>query len=892
MMAHVPLPTRRALARLVTATTLISSVSVLALAAGPGSTVFAATTCVNSAPFAHQLLTPAAYNANAKFGAASVTADFNGDHFADLVVGAPGDLSGSGTVAGGNVSLYLGSATGLGTPRRISESNVTGMAPEAGDKFGQALAAGDFNNDGKADLAVGAPGESIGTVANAGAVAIFLGTATGLATTGTGLDQNGLGGKAETSDQFGAAIAAGNFIGTANAELAVGAPGEAPGTKTVVAGEVNVAKWGTSGLVTGWTLNQGNTSVGADEAGDKYGAALAAGNVTGDSKADLLVGTPGEDIEAAPAKADTGSLNVYPGGTSAFGAGFTANQSGVEAGDLYGSSVAVGDFDKTGGADIAVGIPGEVATFGTGSEQTNTKVGAVQVTKGPIASGSNGGYYRVDEHLTGQDIHNGDRWGTALAVGDVNGDTYPDLFVGAPGFSKGGPANGGVGYVGLGAATAPLQRGRLVAQNDVGAGNETSDEFGSSVALGDFNGDGRAEGAIGAQGEVIGSNPRSGSVNALFNLQPPATTRPIEQYAPTTALQSAPAQPGAAVGLVRFAYVDNIGGSKIATLQSPENTGSPTWDAGTPLEAVLTGRPAIGQGSDGKGVVAARSTTGDVWVRTETTAGQTAWGPWVNYRGPDVSGLTAITLDNGRVGFFGIGATGELVVLPQTSTGVFGAWQGTGIMNLTGDPVVVTVAGGTRVFARDTDGNVHTALFANLAMTGCTTVGDAQIIGTPAVVTLPGSRLRLFATTADHQLLTIGQDVSGAFETTWSQVQPTDVAGPPVAALDSTSGKITVFARGSDQAIWSATETLQGSATWGTWHTANEGQPAATDVTLMTYTGGTRGPGYLFTYRDANNVQRVWYAENASTAALAKQGAERSYIGKSLPKASPPKAKG
>jgi hypothetical protein len=303
------------------------------------------------------------------------------------------------------------------------------------------------------------------------------------------------------------------------------------------------------------------------------------------------------------------------------------------------------------------------------------------------------------------------------------------------------------------------------------------------------------------------------------------------------------------------------------------------------LLATFTGRPAIGQGADGRGITAVRSTTGEVWIRTEVTAGETAWGDWVDYGGPDVSGITATTLDNGRVGIFGIGAQGELVVLPQNVNGTFGAWQGTGIMGLTGDPVVVTVAGGTRVFARDTDGNLHTALYAGLALTGCTTVGDAQIVGTPSVIVYPGSRLRVFATTADHALITVGQDTAGAFEPTWSTVQPTDVEGSPGAVLDPVTGRITVLAREADNVIWGTTEQLQGTATWGTWTAQTaDGRPAFTDVTTVSYTTGSGAVAYLFTYRDQNNAQSVWTPDQAGLAALATKGAARTYTGKVLGK--------
>jgi hypothetical protein len=194
----------------------------------------------------------------------------------------------------------------------------------------------------------------------------------------------------------------------------------------------------------------------------------------------------------------------------------------------------------------------------------------------------------------------------------------------------------------------------------------------------------------------------------------------------------------------------------------------------------------------------------------------------------------------------------------------------------------VTVAGGTRIFARDTDGNLHTALYAGLTLTGCGPVGDAVIEGSPSVIVYPGSRLRVFATTPDKQIVTIGQDVNGAFDPTWTTVPATGVAGPPAAVLDPVTGRITVAVRNDDGAIWAVTETVQGSNTYGEWNEI--GQNAYTDVTAVPYTGGN-GATYLFTYRDQNNVQRVLTVNPAARAALSKAGSIRTFTEKTLPKA-------
>ncbi|MGW7254512.1 VCBS repeat-containing protein [Streptomyces sp. NPDC054834] len=340
-----------------------------------------------------------------EFGGALTVADFDGDGYSDLAVGAPGESYGP-NASQGSVTLYWGGPSGLGTSAVMVKDPVA----KDGNHFGGALTAGDFDGDGHPDLAaynaltstvsvLKGPFARSGAWASAGTVTLpetsayaagFLssGNVSGDTADDLVVQYRALHGGTERAWYFegsasGAGLvpkstlpashtsAIGDVDGDGHADIVVGDAYET----TAVGGAVSVVYGGTDGPGTGratQVLNQNSTGVpGAAESGDRFGASLSVGDVTGDGYADVAVGLPGEDVGSLT---DAGTVVLLRGSATGIAAtgdqSLTQNTSGVpgtaESKDKFGSYVLLSDIDRNGKADLTAAAIGEQTAGATG----------------------------------------------------------------------------------------------------------------------------------------------------------------------------------------------------------------------------------------------------------------------------------------------------------------------------------------------------------------------------------------------------------------------------------------------------------------------------------------------------------------------------------------------
>ncbi len=412
--------------------------------------------------------------AGGRFGQDWAAGDFNRDGYDDLAIGEYGATIG-GHASAGQVHIFYGSASGLtDAGYQHIDLNEVGLAHRAsqGDQFGHALAAGDLNGDGYADLVVSAPREAVNGASQAGAVYVFWGGANGLQFTAAqgamtfhqGTGGGGIGGTAAKGNIFGSPVTIGDLDHDGNADIAIGVQGQAVTKLASQKTQPSGAFYVLYGNATKASLGQHFQFLTENSAGmpatplpaAHLGGWFAAGDFDHDGTVDLAVAADGDDLAPVP---NDGAVYILKG----TGSGLTTTGSklfdvpslgiGSQAGnaDNYGDSLVAGDFNRDGYADLVITVDTRNLPGVSG-----TKQGEILVLSGSAAGLTSTGMKTITEKtsgMPGSGPKSGDQFGSLVEDGDYNHDGYVDLYVAAAGRSVSGLTHAGAVYLLRGSAS-------------------------------------------------------------------------------------------------------------------------------------------------------------------------------------------------------------------------------------------------------------------------------------------------------------------------------------------------------------------------------------------------------------------------------------------------------
>lgn len=346
----------------------------------------------------------------------AIAGDINGDGYADILVGAP--YADDGATDNGKVYIYYGGPSS----KMNSNADIIINGSDSGENMGFSVSpAGDVNGDGFDDIMIGAPNKYQSGIPYAGAAYIFYGGPLLSEKTGypniSSADADVILKGEESQDKFGSAVSwAGDFNGDKYDDVVVGAPSaDGEGNSR---GRTYIYYGGTS------MNSQADVRITGKSDFDWFGSSVAGGgDINNDGYGDVIIGAPGTDYSSTGD--DRGKAYVIYGGGSVgsdINVGSSISKLTVLSGPIdkayFGTSVGyAGDVNNDGFGDVVAGGK-YLGTDDSFKGRAYLYLGGSSMNTAP------------DAEFSGEDQT--DRFGTAVAgIGDVDGDSYYDILIGA-----------------------------------------------------------------------------------------------------------------------------------------------------------------------------------------------------------------------------------------------------------------------------------------------------------------------------------------------------------------------------------------------------------------------------------------------------------------------------
>ncbi len=418
--------------------------------------------------------------------AVSEAGDINGDGLADLIVGARfADDTGQAYVLFGRSGLGNGGDFDLSSIDGVNGFVLNGV--DAGDQFSRSLdSLGDVNGDGIDDLIIGAPSGSAGGAQSGESYVVFGSTDLGVSGAAESLDLSSLDGQ--------------------NGFVLNGVdPGDQAGIAVSSAGDVNDD--GLEDFIIGAFLADPN---GVDRAGESY----------------LVFGSSEFGASGAPSSFDLASLDgengfVLNGISGADRSGLAVSSAGDVNGDDIDDLVVTAPAANPGGARFEAGETYVVfgsSNLGTDGSEASLDLSTLDGTNGFTINGIGS----FPAFIGNNNLRVGDRSGSRVASGDLNGDGLSDLVIGAYRANPDGRRSAGEAYVVFGSTDfVGQERFELSALDGVNGfrieGLTAFDRFARSLDVAeDVNGDGIQDLIIGADLADQDGAVRAGESYVIF----------------------------------------------------------------------------------------------------------------------------------------------------------------------------------------------------------------------------------------------------------------------------------------------------------------------------------------------------------------------------------------